>query len=276
MTDAWFEYAVSPDGITEDGCRPAEAQALKAYLRDEMTIDEATDQITQPTEECNDPQKGLPNLWGLLQDALIEIPDTQEKIVALVRAIKKRPDRGSVESTSTKFWFNLPSFANQWYDGNWWYYQNRWRDHPSEYRSPDKILEITNIARTEALFVVVDIDILGEHLWFEGFSRICDTLEDSKAVLGIEIFVVRSSLHDMCRTPQKHYLLHSNREFKEEIGKGKMHISAKHKRDLWQGEGGTSMERWVFWKQRLQNVQNDLALLEDTREAARIALETMN
>ncbi|KEQ93122.1 hypothetical protein AUEXF2481DRAFT_31576 [Aureobasidium subglaciale EXF-2481] len=253
MTDAWFEYAVSPDGVTEDGCRPAEAQALKAYLRDEITIDKATDQITQPTEECDDPRKDLPNLWGLLQDALIELPDTQEKIVALVRAIRKRPDRGSVESTSTKFWFNLPSFANQWYDRNWWYYQNRWRDHSSKYRSPVKILEITNIARTEALVAVTDINILGEHLRFEGHSRICDALEDGKAVLDVEILAVRewlvhevSTLLDMCRTPQKHCLLRSNRGFKEEIEKGEMYVSAKHQRDLWKGEGGTSMERWAF------------------------------
>ncbi|KAI5200513.1 hypothetical protein E4T39_05632 [Aureobasidium subglaciale] len=259
MTDAWFEYAVSPDGVIEDGCRPAEAQALKAYLRDNITIDEATAQITQPSEACDEPRKDLPNLWGLLQDALIELPDTQGKIVALICKIRQRSC--SVEDPSTDFWLRLPSFANQWYDRNWWYYQNRWRDHPSEYESPEKMLEITNIARAEALLAIIDIDILGEHLWLEGLSRVCDTLEDSKAKLDIEILAI--------------YLLRSNQDVRREIEKGEIHTSMKDARDLWHGEGGTSMERWGFWKRRLQDVQNDSSLLEGTREAARTALDTM-
>jgi hypothetical protein len=61
MTDAWFENAVMPDGLPIDGCRPEEAQALKAYLRGEITVDQACLHLTLPTTEC--PEPGDPLLY---------------------------------------------------------------------------------------------------------------------------------------------------------------------------------------------------------------------
>ena len=282
MSDSWFEYAIAPDGIQEDGCRPEEAQALRAYLRDEITVIEAAKEIVRPTEECENPLEDLPNLWGVLQDALIQLPNLQSKIVELICSIKQRPDSGSVKSSSTRFWLNLPSFGHQWYDGNWWYYQNHWRNHPDTYRSPEKLAQIANIARTEALFVMVDADVLGEGLKFEDLARICDTLEDSKALLDIELPTVQEwlshagpILYDLSRTPHEHYLLRSCKDFRRQVKEGKIHAVKQNERDLWQGEGGTSIERWKFWRERLQHLQNDSNLLGSTRETAKIALDAM-
>ena len=54
-----------------------------------------------------------------------------------------------------------------------------------------------------------------------------------------------------------------------------MHVDIKDKRDLWQGSGGTSLERWNFWKKRLQELRGDADLDERTREAVREALDAM-
>jgi len=54
MSDVWFENAVAPDGVVEDGCHLAEAQSMKSYLRDQIDVHHAAQQITRPTDESND------------------------------------------------------------------------------------------------------------------------------------------------------------------------------------------------------------------------------
>jgi hypothetical protein len=92
MTDAWFENAVMPDGLPIDGCRPEEAQVLKPYLRGEILVDQACLQITLLTIKHPEPGDSLLYLWGLLQDAMLEIPGCQKKVVNLLLRIQSLPD----------------------------------------------------------------------------------------------------------------------------------------------------------------------------------------
>lgn len=101
MSDSWFANAVAPDGVKEDGCDPQEAQALKQLLRSQISIESAAEQNTNKIENSHEPGELLPNLWGLLHDALIEIPDSQAKIIALLQAIRNRPD---VNPSSSDRW----------------------------------------------------------------------------------------------------------------------------------------------------------------------------
>ncbi|KAG9519269.1 hypothetical protein KCU93_g8146, partial [Aureobasidium melanogenum] len=290
MSQAWYDNAIAPDGDPEDGCRPEEAQALKLYLDDKINVVEATRLMTEPTESSEDPGDDLPNFWGLLQDALIELPNSQQKVVRLISKIRDLPNfdldshdkkrSGPLEDRSSSLWHDLASFANQWYDGNWWYYQNEWRQKPQLYSSPDKIVEITNLARAEALFA--HTDILDNRVKYEGLSRLCDTLEDSKAVIEIEIHAVREwllhardILYDMSQTPHMHNRLLSNSDIRDKIVKHEMHVSVKDERDLWQGSGGSSLERWNFWKQRLQELQDDDDQDEETKKVVRETLGAM-
>ncbi|KAG9765647.1 hypothetical protein KCU73_g332, partial [Aureobasidium melanogenum] len=290
MSQAWYDNAIAPDGDPEDGCRPEEAQALRLYLDDKINVVEATRLMTEPTESSEDPSDDLPNLWGLLQDALIELPNSQQKVVRLLSNIQDLPNfdldfhgkkrSGPLEDRSRSLWHDLPSFANQWYDGNWWYYQNEWRKKPHLYSSREKISQIANIARAEALFSRTDI--LGERVKHEGLSRICDTLEDSKAVIEIEIHAVRQwllhagdILYAMSHTPHMHNRLLSNSDIRNKIAKHEMHVSVKDERDLWQGSGGSSLERWDFWKQRLQDLQDDNDQDEETKRVVRETLGAM-
>ncbi|KAG9586694.1 hypothetical protein KCU86_g9974, partial [Aureobasidium melanogenum] len=274
----------------EDGCRLEEAQALRLYLDDKIDVAEATSLITGPTESSEDPGGDLPNLWGLLRDTLIELPNSQQKVVRLISNIRDLPKfdldsrgkkrSGPLEDLSRSLWHDLPSFANQWYDGNWWYYQNEWREKPHLYSSQERVNQIANLARAEALFA--QTDILGERVKYEGLSRLCDTLEDSKAVIEIEIFAVREwllhardLLFDMSQTPRMHNRLLSNSDIRDKIAKHEMHIDIKDERNLWQGSGGSNLERWNFWKQRLQILQGDDALDEETKKTVREALDAM-
>jgi hypothetical protein len=290
MSSAWYDEAVAPDGNFEDGCRPEEAQALRLYLDNKIEVQKDARLITMPTECSQDPGADLPNLWGVLQDALIESPDSQPKIVYLLQSMRELPifdldsfgkkRSGPLKNPSSSLWHDLPSFANQWYDTNWWYYQNQWRDNPNLFESTNRVDQIINLARSEAL--LAQNDILGERVQYEGLSRLCDTLEDSKAVLEVEIYAVREWLlnaHDllytMSQTPRMHYLLYSNSDIKDKIAKKEMHPAVEKRRDLWSGPGGTSPERWNFWKERLQDIQGHTDLDDSTKKVAREALSTM-
>lgn len=233
---------------------------------------------------------GARNLWGVLQDALIELPNSQQKVVDLISSIRNLPQfdldlhgtkrSGPLRSPSSSLRHDLPAFANNWYDCKWWYYQNEWRENPHLYASPEKRDQITNISRAEALFA--HIDFLGELVRYQGLCRLCDTLEDRKAVFEVEIDAVREwlvnvgdLLFDMSKTPHEHYLLFSNNDIKDRIAKNEMHVVSKDERNLWQGSGGSSLERWNFWKKRLQDLQGDVDLDEGTREVVREALDAM-
>lgn len=159
-------------------------------------------------------------------------------------------------------------------------YQNECRKKPHLYSSGEKISHIANIARAEALFSRTDI--LGDRVKHEGLSRLCDTLEDSKAVIEIEIHAVRQwllhagdILYAMSHTPHMHNRLLSNSDIRDKIAKHEMHVSVKEERDLWQGSGGSSLERWNSWKKRLQKLLDDDDQDEETKKAVREALDAM-
>jgi hypothetical protein len=84
MSSAWYDQAIAPDGNLKDGCRPEEAQALRLYLDNKIEVQEAARLITTQTESSQDPGADLPDLWGVLQDALIELPNVQPKVVHLL------------------------------------------------------------------------------------------------------------------------------------------------------------------------------------------------
>ena len=88
MSQGWYDKAIVQDDNPEHGCRPEEAQALKLYLDDEIEVAKAVRLITQPTESSQDPGADLQNLWALLQDALIELPNSQQQIIDLISNIR--------------------------------------------------------------------------------------------------------------------------------------------------------------------------------------------
>lgn len=202
MTDAWFENAVMPDGLPIDGCRLEEAQALKLYLRDEITIEQASLQITLPTSACPEPGDPLIYLWGLFQDAMLEIAGCQKKVVDLLLRIQKLPDvkiggkqhEGALSNQKAVLWRDLPGFGNLWYDGNWWIYASHWR-RDAAYATPERKAIAINQAIAEAL--MARSGLMGDDVGFDGLARLADTLEDERSNLEVEVPMER--MGGLCR-----------------------------------------------------------------------------
>lgn len=278
MTDAWFENAIEEDEIDGEGCRREEAMTLKTYLRNEITVDEASQQITQPTENCPEPGDPLLYLWGVLQDAMLEVPNAQPKIVKLLLKIQMRPDIrleesqrvGALSDKQWTLWKDLPHFGHDWYDLHWWYYCSFWRLEPDKYSTPDAdtLAKTCKIASADAQLAVAGL--LGDRACFEGLVRMAATLEDDSAILWIELPVMKEWLVNggyvlfvMSRVGTTLRLL---------CGLGDL---KKEENSLWKQDAGASLQRWQFWKWRLRQIQDDNKLGEETREAAKTSLELM-
>ncbi|TKA34148.1 hypothetical protein B0A50_00128 [Salinomyces thailandicus] len=287
MSDSWFSNAVAPDGVKEDGCDPQEAEALKAFLRKQITTEQAAERITLPTETSDDPGEHLCNLWGLFHDALIELPESQDTIVTLLQAIQNRPapDLAGKPRTyalgdeSKKPWRDLPGFGPCWSDNLFWYYQSQWRDASSEYSRPEKLASVANIAAAEARLLVagvVDTSV-------QGYERIADTLEEEiTAGREVEISAVKewmmiagARLREGAEKGLQHPKLGSGKEYAAAVEAGTAHGALHGKRVLWQGEGGITKDRWHFWRQRLEELQRDESLTEGLRSKAKEAREAM-
>ncbi|CAD0089975.1 unnamed protein product [Aureobasidium vineae] len=281
MTDAWFENAIESDGIDGEGCRRSEAMTLKSYLRDEIAVNQASQQLAQPTENCAFPGDPLIYLWGVLQDAMVELPGSAAKIVPLLLEMQKRSDmqlrenqrEGALSDRQWALWRDLPGFANLWYDMHWWYYSSHWRVELERFDKQETVANISRIATADALLAVYGI--LGERAKAEGLARLADSLEDESAVLRLEMPIVKEwllnagdMLFEMCKAESRHCLLGNSAELKQKsIG--------RTRRELWKGESGPSLARCQFWEQRLGHIEQDIGVEEKTRDAARVSLRVM-
>jgi hypothetical protein len=286
MTDAWFENAVMPDGLPIDGCRQEEADALKVYLRDHITVDQACLQITLPTHECAKPGDPLIYMWGLLQDAMLEIPGCQKKVVDLLHRIQQLPDvklgkeqhEGALSNEKSVLWRDLPGFGDMWYDGNWWVYGSHWRTDAA-YSTPERKAVAVNQAIGEA--TMAKSGLMGDYVGFDGLSRLAHTLEHESADLEVEIPMVREwvvcagdLLRGMCEAPPRTSNSVDGSDYEAEAERRMRCLP--NKRSLWQDNKGPSLERWNFWKERLRQIEGDQDIKQAVREAAKVAVGAMN
>lgn len=189
MCDAWFAEKLAPDGDVEDGCHPQEAQAMKKYLRQEMTAQEAASAITQPVVNAEDPSEDLRRLWGFLIDALIELPCT-DLLIKLLQAIEDlpEPDMTAVAEsklpTHGKLWRGLPGFGHQYADlcqsGDW---RGLFIKADAAERKRLQSYHIKK-AGIEARLVVAGLAGIPID-W--GYETVADALERSDALLDCEI-----------------------------------------------------------------------------------------
>ena len=89
MYEEWFQSMIEGD---EGGELPttAEIAAIKSFIDGETSATEAAQQCTSRIAAEDDPNPEL--IWYFLEDMAIELPDTQDKVVELLAAIKKIPD----------------------------------------------------------------------------------------------------------------------------------------------------------------------------------------
>lgn len=89
MYEEWFKSLVEAD---DDGDLPttAEMAVIKSFIDGEISATEAAQQCTSRIAAEDDPNPEL--IWYFCEDMALELPDTQDKVVELLAAIKKIPD----------------------------------------------------------------------------------------------------------------------------------------------------------------------------------------
>lgn len=267
MTDAWYTSKIAPNGDTNDnegGCDPEEAQALKIYLRHKTTPTEAAKAMTRPISTTADPQDELHHLWGLIQDAFLELP--QENIahlITLMQAIEHLPNPAAIPNDSghpdDRFWKESPGFGNLWADMSPTYC---WRGtvHGSIGGRRDE-LRADHVRRAQVEAKLVDAGLAGITLHW-GYEVVADALESSNAIFEFEV------------PAAVEWLVVCGQRFREGAKRGEQSWGLKKgdrepSRDLWKVDDDVvmTMERWMFWKERLRGFQVDPVLARDVRRA---------
>lgn len=191
MSDAWFNEKLAPDGDPEDGCHPTEAQALKDYLHQKTSAKEAAQAITRPIVESKDPGDNLYRHWGLLTDALVELPATHTlALIQLLDGIQNLPEPDMTARRTEQMpwggflWRGLPDFGHMWANIH---KPDDWRDAlaaSDPATRADLRAEYIKKADIEARLTVADV---GGFPLDWGYECMADALECRRAVLDFEV-----------------------------------------------------------------------------------------
>lgn len=255
MSDEWFEGKIATADAPEDGCHPDEAKALQDYYHKKVTAQEAAQALTRPIESSENPYDNLYRLWGLLIDALVELPETEiSNLVQLLDAIQRLPNPNLTErqtgnaSSEGSFWRGLPRFGHMWADEH---KQDHWRDTLST-KDPAKraIQRAKHIrkARVEAGLTVANVGGIPLD-W--GYDCIADALECRNAVLDFEIPAAAEWI-----------AVAGNRLLAGAID-GRESWALERRRDFQKEEAKMSKDRWSFWLKRMEElfVQSEIAMV---------------
>lgn len=251
MSDAWFKEQIAPDGVAEDGCHTDEAHALQSYLNNKTTAQDAAHAITQTVLSTDDPGENLYRLWGLLQNALVELSATHiPTLINLLQAIQELPDPDQTALSKGGFtWKGLSKFGHLWGDI---YKQDNWRNDLSITLSSfptisDKLkkrqeLRATHIrtANIEARLAVANIGGIPLD-W--GYDAIADALEVDTAVLDFEIPAARE------------WIEVAGKELHQGAKEGRESWALSRKRDMGREDGRMSLIRWEFWEGMIREFQ---------------------
>lgn len=261
MSDAWFNEKIAPENLPEDGCHPDEAQALKDYYHKKTTAKEAAQAITRAIERSEDPRDNSYRLWGLLIDALVELPVTQiPALIQLLDDIQNLPEpdltgrRTENTPSGGYLWRELSNFGHMWADVH---KRDDWR-RTLAYSDPANrdTLRTEHVRKAEIEARLVVADVGGIPLdW--GYDCIADALERCNAVLDFEIpaaaqwiFIAGERLYAGAVDGWESWALERQRDFGKE-------------------SKTMSLERWSFWEKRLEELQQSEATPDVGKAAAR-------
>ncbi|KAJ4302704.1 hypothetical protein N0V90_001594 [Kalmusia sp. IMI 367209] len=278
MSEGWFSEKIAPDGDVEDGCHPHEAEALKEYLRQKTTVNEAARAITQPIANADNPREDLPRLWAFIGDALLELPSEHtDSLIALLQAIENlpEPDFTTIEEKKRpgeKLWKGLPGFGHLWSDS---YQSGSWRKNAKTTNGPEReALRSTHVRKAESEARLVAAGLAGIPIdW--GYEVIADALESTNALLDFEVpaaaqwlILCGSAFRQGAQQNRKSWAL-------------KPHITSSSNapsRYLWRAPSDEVMnlERWAFWEERLRELQAEEGSVGDAAKMAYEAIHKVN
>lgn len=258
--DDWFSEKLAPGGDVQDGCHPSEVQAMKDYLYQKTTAPQAAQAITYPVMSEDEPENNLYRLWGLLGDCLVELPSKHiESLLALLQAIESLPEINLTKGE--KLWKGLGSFGHMWYDN---IANENWRTEApvAEVSERDKIRH-KHVRTAEIEARIVRAGIAGFTI-DEGYKNIADALESSNALLDFEVPAAAK------------WLVICGQNFRQDASRETTSWGLKRSpRQLWNAPSDKVMtlERWDFWKQRLEESLKEPGVV---REAVMEALEAFH
>ena len=272
MSDDWFAQKLEPygKGNPEDGCHPAEAQALKDYLRHQASASEAARAITLPIEQSEDPDNDLPRLYGFIMDALIELPEENlDSLVELVKSIEQlpEPDFDAVDEskrpTHGRLWRGLPGFGHLYSDCD----SYRYGEWPKKYQSAesdeqrDRLRnEYVRRAAVEARLVMASDSLPID--W--GYETVTHALERVDCVVELELPAAAQ------------WLITAGRRFYEGAKKEEESYALENKGGLWTGGRVMTLARWLLWRQRLEELTGSSQIASIAgKGAAESAVERM-
>ncbi|KAI9931699.1 hypothetical protein ASPWEDRAFT_169458 [Aspergillus wentii DTO 134E9] len=263
---SWFEAVSLPEN---EDCHPDEAQALKEYYQGKTTAHEAAYAITRPLANSSSDDLGFDRngLWSVLITAITEWPRSEAPgLLQLLKAIQQAPEPNIREEAKHSvedgpFWDELPGFGHMWADQ---FQREEWRDAIDGRPGDDDVRREMHdkyifIASLEATFY--DQRIAGIRLdW--GYECITDALERSNAVRDIQIPMAAEWLKLL---PRRFYEGALKREEDWPLRRDYL--------DLWKGGDIMTVERWQWWKSRLEAYVTEGLMGADS---VRASLEAMN
>jgi hypothetical protein len=268
MSANWYTSKIAPEGAKDDGCDAREAQALKDYLDDNITVREAAQAITSPISAENHPRDCLHRLWAFLTDALVELSDSQiPSIIKLLLSIQQLPplspqgETSSGPSQKELKWTELEGFGHMWVDLN---HNGNWRKDFSNFTtSQKKDLKEAYVRRASVEAQMVAAKVSSIPLSW-GYETVCGALEEKEAILDIELPAVRE------------WLTTAGKLFRAATLAEERSYALEWKHDLWKGEPHMCEARWEFWETRLKDFAEQRGILdEETLQAAESALRAL-
>lgn len=260
MSDEWFKSKIAPADAPEDGCHPDEAKALQDYYHKKMSAQEAAQALTRPSEGSENPLDNLYRPWGLLIDALVELPEGEIlNLVRLLDAIQQLPDPIRTErktesaASESSFWRGLPRFGHMWADEH---KQDHWRDTLSigdlAKRADQRVKHIRK-AQVEARLTVANVGSIPLD-W--GYDCITDALERRNAVLDFEIPAAAEWI-----------AIAGDRLYAGAID-GRESWALERRRDFQKEDAKMSTKRWSFWMKRMEELTEQSETVLNATQAA--------
>lgn len=229
-------------------------------MHQKTSAKEAAQAITGPIEHSEDPGASLYRLWGLLIDALVELPASHvPSLIELLDAIQQRsgPDRTGRRPENTPrdgfLWRKLPGFGHMWADEH---KRDDWRRTLAA-SNPAKRAELradhVEKAGIEAQLAVANVGGIPLD-W--GYDCIADALERCNAVLDFEIPAAAE------------WIAIAGKRLYAGAVNGQGSWALERQRDFGQEAKQMSLARWSFWAERMDQLLQQSAATSNAAKAA--------
>ncbi|KAF8189013.1 hypothetical protein BJ912DRAFT_817950, partial [Pholiota molesta] len=244
---------------------------LDAYLQPSSAI--STPSAAQEIDKLFPPASvdytALLHLWDLVTAVVEQIPwqhPSQDRLVALIKTLRDLPDPTTIaianwDDEPTKLWADLPVLDHVLTDNV------ETHDHQKRSRIRDINFQafaarlttegVSDISRL-AVYRIRNVLEVDPDFYIRGYDKVGPHLDTGIPVANVWISLASKLIFGFCK-------VNGEGASRNDMGGG------KH----WKGSAGFSVERWEFWKQRLDEIAVNDEASEETRGIAKKMKETM-